>query len=155
MSGTAHPGDPRDTSVARIDDNMVLGYGARANEESYTWALAHMAAFAVETFDADVASDEDRFLALQERTAGALAYDNSDVRSIQSVQAEYVSLQSSYGAAQERHTATLQIAENALADVTQVNDEEVAVKLLALQTQLQVSYEATAMISQMSLVQYL
>ena len=152
--GEPGTGSARDSSLARIDDNIVVGYGARANEEPFSWALAHMAAFAIEDFDESVATDDDRFYALRQKTVDGLSYGNG-VRGIRAMQAEYVGLQSTYGAAQERHVATKQIAEDALAGVTQADDEEVAVKLLQLQTQLQISYQATAMIAQLNLAQYL
>jgi flagellin-like hook-associated protein FlgL len=145
----------RETSVARIDDNIVVGYGARANEEPFAWGLAHMAALAVESFDANNANDEGRFNALRLKSANGLAYKDGSARTVQSLRAEFVGLQSAYASAQERHIATRQIAEDALTGVTQTNQEEIAVKLLQLQTQLQVSYEATAIISRLNLAQYL
>ena len=153
--GDSAAGDPRDTSVTRIDENSVVGYGARASEEPFTWALAHMAAFAVETFDSTEPLDETRFDALKERVGDGLAYKDTSVRTMQSLRAEFVGLQSSYAAAQERHVVTKQIAEDALTGVTKADDEEIAVRLLALQTQLQISYEATAMISRLNLAQFL
>ena len=42
-----------------------------------------------------------------------------------------------------------------LAEIETVPQEEVAMEMLALQTRLQASYEATSLISQLSLVNYL
>ncbi len=147
-------GDARATSTARLDDNLVVGYGTRANEEPFAWGLAHMAVFALEEFNHGDPADDARYAALKSKVGDGLAYTGG-VRSVGSMQAEFASIHAAYGAARERHTLTLNLAQQSLADVTKANNEEVAVKLLQLQTQLQASYEATALISQLSLARFL
>lgn len=57
--------------------------------------------------------------------------------------------------AKERHTNYKNQLENLLSDVETVNQDETAMNILALQTRLQASYQVTAMVSKLSLSNYL
>ena len=57
--------------------------------------------------------------------------------------------------ASERHTSAQQISLDLLQGSEQVNDFEVSAKLLQLQTQLQASFQTTALVSGLSLVNFL
>ena len=68
---------------------------------------------------------------------------------------ELGSAQTSLARAKERHESTKNYLTGALADVETVSKEEVAVQILALQTQLQASYETTSILSKLTLTNYL
>jgi flagellin-like hook-associated protein FlgL len=55
----------------------------------------------------------------------------------------------------DRHGQRLNLLATAIADVEDINTEETAAKLLAQQTKLQASYQTTAILSRLSLVDYL
>jgi len=57
--------------------------------------------------------------------------------------------------ARERHQAAGAILQGSLGDIEDAPAEEVAAKLLALQTRLQASYQTTSLLSRLSLVNYL
>jgi flagellar hook-associated protein 3 FlgL len=57
--------------------------------------------------------------------------------------------------AQQRQTDTKAQLENVLSGVEDASPEAVAAQLLTLQTQMQASYQTTAMMAKMSLVNYL
>jgi flagellin-like hook-associated protein FlgL len=57
--------------------------------------------------------------------------------------------------ATQRHTNYKAQLDNLLSDVETVDKESVAMEILALQTRLTASYQVTAMVSQLSLVNYL
>ncbi len=56
---------------------------------------------------------------------------------------------------QERHDLVMASANELMGDIQNADPYEVGVKLTTLQTQLQASYQVTAMLSQMSLVNFL
>ncbi|HCX68832.1 MAG TPA: hypothetical protein DHK64_15220, partial [Rhodobiaceae bacterium] len=56
---------------------------------------------------------------------------------------------------QNRHDATMATANEILGDIQNADPYEVGVKLNTLETQLQASYQVTAMLSQLSLVNYI
>ena len=146
--------DARDTAIVRADDNVSLAYGARAAEEAFHWGLAHMAAFAIETFDPGSDQDQVRYQALQDRVGDGLYY-NGGRQTVESVSASLVAVVGALGATDERHTQSIGLAQATLDDVLRTDNEETAVKILALQTRLQASYETAALLSRLSLVNYL
>jgi flagellar hook-associated protein 3 FlgL len=146
--------DARDTSIVRIDDNVSVPYGARAAEEAFHWGMAQMAAFAVESFDPNNAQDEDRYQTLQEKIGQSLYYQGGQ-QTVQSITASLVSVVSALGQTNDRHTQAIGFAESTLDNVLRTDNEQTAVQILALQTRLQATYETTAILSQLSLVNYL
>lgn len=56
---------------------------------------------------------------------------------------------------QDRHDLVMATANELLGDIQNADPYEVGVKLTTLQTQLQASYQVTAMLSKMSLVNYI
>ncbi len=58
-------------------------------------------------------------------------------------------------AATDRQAQTKAITQTMLDSIEGINDDEVATKILALQTSLQASYQTTAMLNQTSLTKYL
>jgi len=81
--------------------------------------------------------------------------DKPGVQTIENIEAELAGGQVAMGAARDRHTQTNAILQTMLDDVEGVSEEEVAAKILALQTSLQASYQTTAMLYQNSLVNYI
>ena len=76
-------------------------------------------------------------------------------QSIEEISTE-LSLAASRIESQKSHNgATREVLQDAIGEIEDANVEEVAAKLLTLQTQLQASYQTTSMLSKMSLVNYL
>ena len=76
-------------------------------------------------------------------------------QSIQDIQADFAGAQSAISIAKDRQTQTGAVAQSMLDSIQGINDNEVATKILALQTALQASYQTTASLYQMSLVKFL
>lgn len=166
--GDAAPGnarDARETSVARIDDQMQVAYGARANEDALRETVQTLAVLSAETFtdidafdedgelNAEGARDKQRYDAIMNRTIRSLSHQ--DGPSPESVYAHIAAEQHAIGKAEERHTALKATAENLLDKVESADANQVAVELLQLQTRLEASYRTTSMLSQMSLVYHM
>ncbi|MCC2113766.1 MAG: flagellar biosynthesis protein FlgL [Hyphomicrobiales bacterium] len=144
----------RETALARIDDNVTVKYGARANETALRWAFQHMAAFAVEEFSSSDPNAEARYEALAERIRPALD-DPSGVKSPSSVGTDLAFVQQALEAAEERNKASDVMIADMINEIEGIDQEEVAMRLLSLQTRLQASYQVTSILSQLTLTNYL
>lgn len=153
--------DPgRGTAVAKIDDGISIQYGARANEQALRSQLQTVAVFAAVTFAVSPTNDQinsdsnAQIAALNQRVAQNLA-TVPGTQSIQDVQADFAGAQAAVKAATDRQTQTKAMSQTLLASIEGINDDEVATKILALQTALQASYQTTSTLYQLSLVKYL
>jgi hypothetical protein len=147
--------DPaRGTAIARVDPSIGVSYGLRANEEGPRWALQNIAVLAAVTFSS---SDPDALAfshALDERVGAALAVPAGTQR-IEDIAAELAGAQATMAAAADRHRQTKATLGNLLEQIEGVSNEDVASKILALQTRLQGSLQATSLIFRTSLVNYI
>lgn len=152
--GDNDAGDPRLTSAAKIDDGVNVAYGARANEDGPRRLVQTLAVFSSMTFSADDADAKARYSALASRTVSTLG-DPKASEDIQAMSVDLAQVSTSIKAANTRHSASKVMAEDLVASVEGAPKEEVAAKILALQNQLQASYQVTANLSQLSLVNFL
>ena len=97
---------------------------------------------------------QERFTAMSQRVGSALAETNGQ-QSLQDIQAELAFAQTTMVDAKERQQQRKLMLEDLLQGIEQAPQEEVAAQILALQTRLQASLQTTAMLYQMSIVQYL
>jgi flagellar hook-associated protein 3 FlgL len=147
--------DPaRGTAVARIDQSITVQYGARANEQALRWQVQIIAAYAAVTTSTSDPNARDQVQALNDRTSASLAPQFGQ-QSVQDIQSEWAGAQSAMDAASDRQTLTTTMTQTMLDSVEGVSNEEVIAKILALQTNLQASYQVTSMLYQTSLVKYI
>ena len=144
----------RGTAVAKVDDALTVSYGARANEQAIRSTIANIAVYAVTTFSASAPNDKDRFTALSQRVGGGLSPQNGQQK-IQDIQAELAFGQTTMNDAKERQQESKNMLETMLQGIEQAPQEEVAAQILMLQTRLQASLQTTAMLYQLSIVNYL
>ncbi len=152
--GDAAPGDARSTSVARIDDQISVGYGARATEEGLRWTIQNLAVLTAETFDSGVESDALRYKEMSSRAARNLAHADGQ-QTPEAIHTQIASAELTLDKTKGRHNALKATADNLIAKVEEADPNEVAVKILQLQTRLQASYETTSMLSRLSLVYFM
>ena len=74
---------------------------------------------------------------------------------LQDIQAEFAGAQSAIKATTDRQAQLKGMAQTMLDSIEGISTEEVATKILALQTALQASYQTTATLYQTSLLKYL
>ncbi len=145
---------PRDSARARIDDSITISYGTRADEEGIVNLLENLAVLAATTFSETDPNARARYEALTLRTGQALGFpagnqSPTDIAADLAVAARTLELTSN------RHTVAKNLAETLISEREDANLDEVAVKILSLQTRLQASLQATSLISQLSLVNFL
>lgn len=144
----------RGTAIVAVDDSVSVQYGARANEDAFVTQLKNIAVYTAITTDASDPNANGQLTAMNARVIDNLAV-HPGKQSIQDIQSEFAGVQSSIKTAQDRQTQTGAIAQSLLGSIEGISDDEVATKILALQTTLQASYQTTASLYQMSLLKFM
>ena len=144
----------RPTAVARVDQSINVQYGARANEEALRYQLQNIAVYAAVTTNTANPNAGAPVNALQQRISSNLAPQTGQ-QSIQDMQAEFAGVQTAVKSATDRHTQLKGMAQTMLDSIEGINQDEVAVKILALQTALQASNKTTSMLYQTTLTKFL
>lgn len=147
--------DARDSATVRIGAGNDLAVGARANEPAIRTALAGIAAMAVEQIaDPTGATGTTRFSALANR-AGTLLNSATGSPGLDDITGDFSLAASALSNAKDVNKASRATLQSSLDGIETVSTEEVAAKLLAVQNQLQASYQVTSMLSKLSLVNYM
>jgi flagellin-like hook-associated protein FlgL len=146
--------DPaRGTAVARIDQSLTVQYGMRADEDGLRWQVQNLAVFAAVTTAAGPNATA-QITALNQRVAKNLS-TQSGQQSITDIQAELAGASGAIDAAQDRQKQSKVMLQTMIDQIEGISNEEVASKILALQTNLQASYQTTSMLYQLSLVKFI
>lgn len=153
-TGDDSAGGARNSSVAKIDSSVSVAYGMRADEEAVRNAMAKLGVLAVTQFSASDDNASARYQALTHRAGGEL-HDTPARQSFADMMTELAGVQQSLEQTGERHDKTLALFEGVISEKEDISQEEVATKILALQTRLQASMETTAMLSRLTLTNFL
>lgn len=149
LSGTAGQ-----NFTAQIDQGRQLSYGARADQDAIRDMLKMSALLSVVEYT-DAADKEElaSYKALSTRVTQTLNFKG--VQSLESIVTGLGLAASTLKQTQDRHDLVMASANEMLGDIQNADPYEVGVKLTTLQTQLQASYQVTAMLSKMSLVNFI
>src|SRR3954468_5240298 len=146
--------DPRQSALARGDQSLVVGYGARANEQGLRTSLQSMAGFAATQFSATDPNGEAQYTALKQRIGNALNGAPNQQTSAD-ISGQIAGVQVALQNASERHDQTNTTLGNLLQGLTGAPTEQVAAQILSLQTSLQATLQTTAMLLKTSILQYM
>lgn len=152
--GTNDSSSARADASARVDSTVVVDYGMRANEQAFSWAIRQMAVTASVDVSAGTATDSAVHSAVLQRTKANLGYPNG-TQSIEGVEVEFASASQTATQAGTRHTAMAATYQKVVDGTLNSDQTEVATQLLALQTQMQASYQATSILYKLSLTSYM
>ncbi len=152
--GDAGTDNARSTAMARVDDAITVNYGARANEEGIRWIVQNEAVFAAMTFSSTDPNSRDAYYALASRVGAAMDVP-SGMQQIEAIQTEIAGANLSAQSAKQRLAERSPVLQDMISEIEDVTEEEIGVKLLALNTRMQASLQVTAMLSQLSLVNFL
>ena len=144
----------RATAGAHIDSSTTVNYGLRANEDALRSAVQNFAMFATASFSASDPNAKDNYRALSLRVAAALEGAQGQQK-IPDISAEIAAAQTSFQAAKTRHQQTSNMLTDLLQNIEGVSQEQVGAQILSLQTSLQASLQTTALLSKLSLVNFL
>jgi len=142
-------GDPRDGARVKVDDGTIVDYGIRADEAPLADTLKQLALLAGTEYSAE---ESDAYRALAERSSTLLSQASEDVRVLLGGHGTRQALVAGY---EERHAATEAMVTAQLDDLENVSQQEVASRILTLESQLQASYELTARGQNLTLVRFL
>ncbi|PLX37250.1 MAG: hypothetical protein C0606_12215 [Hyphomicrobiales bacterium] len=146
--------DPRLGATARIDDSVTISYGLRANEEALVNIVKGLAVYGTETFTANDETDRARYSELADRSWYELA-EQSGSNSLRALVSEFGTISYSVGTAEQRHVAAAGTLIEAVEGIESSNLEEVATKLLQLETLLEANYTTMSKLAEMSLTNYI
>ena len=153
-TGDAGSSSARSSTTARLDTSLTVSYGMRANEQGLRNAVQNVALFAATTYSTTDTNAEGSYDALRTRVAGNLTGSNGQ-QSVTDIEADMASAQQAVKGAGDRQTQTQTVLTSLLDSIEGVSQDEVASKILALQTSLQASLQATASLYKISLVNYI
>ena len=153
-TGETGTDSPRGTAVAKIDDALSVSYGARGNEQSIVTTLKNTAVFAATVYSATDPNAATRYKEINQRVYTGLAGSNGQ-QTLQDIQAELAFAQSTMKDASTRNASRQVTLQDMLQGIEQVDPQEVATQVLAMQTQLQASLQTTARLSKLSIINYL
>ncbi|MCA0399610.1 MAG: hypothetical protein LCH38_02210 [Proteobacteria bacterium] len=144
----------RDTQRAAVDSGTFISFGARANEAPLRDTLVALGMFLSEDYPPNVASTKDRFDAATGR-AIEIMNTTGGPNAILQMNSDFGRSTAQVIETKQRHNDRKEFLSGLLAEIENVDNEEVAVRLTSLRTQLEASYQATARVSQLSIVNYL
>lgn len=144
----------RSTATARIDDNLTISYGARANEEAFRVLVQNLAVFSNSTFTDGDQNDETRYGLLADKTLQNISYP-AGVQKLEQIAGELSAARSAANNANTRHEVKTGTLQSLIDGIEGADQNEVAVSLVTLQTRLEASYRATSILFDMSLVNYI
>jgi flagellin-like hook-associated protein FlgL len=153
-TGENGAGSARATSTVRVDPTVTVQYGMRANEDAIRSLVQSVAVLAAVTTSPTDPNAADQISALNARVAQNLTATPGK-QNIQDIQADLANAQTVMKDATARQKLTQATMQNIVDQAENVSTDEVASQLLALQTDLQASYQTTSMLSQLSLVKFL
>jgi flagellar hook-associated protein 3 FlgL len=144
----------RSTATAKVDQDIGVSYGLRANEEGIRWQIQQIAALAAISMPEADPDTSARNAALNDRIRSNLDVP-AGTQSIEAIQAEIAGAQTTLQSAKDRHQQTNATLSDLLQSVEGVSNEEVAAQILAMQTSLQASLQTTAILYKTSILNYL
>lgn len=147
-------GSARDTAKGLIDKGVNTSYGARANEDGIARQLAYLTAFSLPTYDGDSNQDKARYGALADSVSGGLASNHQGAK-VSTIQIELGMATKSIADADSRHQTASSLLKTMSDDVDGIDKEEVAAKLMTLNSTMEAAYQATSMIYKMSLTKFI
>ncbi len=152
-TGNSSP-SPRASSTARIDSNIVIPYGAQANEQAIRTQLEGVAVFAAVTVSPTAVNSSATIAALSQRIASNLTPQPGD-QTIADIQTDFANAQNTAKEATDRQTQTQTLLQNIVDQTETASTQQVASQILALQTALQASYETTSILAGLTLTKFL
>lgn len=146
--------DPRAAAVVRTGADSTVQLGVRANEAPLRSVLAGMAAVVLGTPASTDANANAKWQAMADRTGPLVRAANTNP-SVQEIVTDLSLATSAMAGAKAQNGALRTVLQNAMDGVESADTTEVTTKLLDLQNRLQASYQVTATLSKLSLVNYM
>ncbi|MFC6788336.1 flagellin [Methylobacterium komagatae] len=144
----------RASQTYQVGSSATVQLGARANEASIQSVLSGLATVAFGMPAAGSANSAQAYQAVAAAATPMIAAYNTG-NSVQSIVTDFSLASARMSSAQTANAAQQSTLQDTVDGIEQASTEEVATKLLDLQTRLQASYQITSSLSKLSLVNYL
>lgn len=144
----------RQGALARIDDQLVVAHGTRADEEAMRHTLQYLGAVSATVYSSSDPNAADRYEALNLRAVRALSFPAS-VQSFQDITTELATVQSTLESTSERHKTANILSEKLISEREDADIQEVGAAILTLRTRLDASMATTSIIAKLSLVNFI
>jgi hypothetical protein len=153
-TGGTGPGSARASLTARVDQSQTVQYGVQANETAISTILQNVALLAAVTTSPTNTNGSAQIQALSQRVTQNLTSQPGQ-QSIQDIESDFANAQATMKDVSARQTQAQTSLQDLVTSTETVSSDQVASQILALQTNLQASYQTTSMLSQLNLVKYL
>lgn len=153
-TGDNSSGSVRSSATARIDQATTVSYGTQANEEGIRWLIQNVATLAATKYAANDPNASANYSDLNQRINTALGIPVG-TQNITDIEASLANVQTTITSTQGQHQQTTNVLTNMLQSIEGIDQNQIGVQILALQTSLSASLSTTARLSQMSLLNYL
>ena len=144
----------RSSATARIDQATTVSYGTQANEQGIRWLVQNVATLAATKYAANDPNASTNYSDLNQRIYKALSIP-AGTQNITDIEASLANVQTTIAATQTQNKQTSNVLTNMLQSIEGVDQNQIGVQILALQTSLSASLSTTARLSQISLLNYL
>ncbi|HXD44769.1 MAG TPA: flagellar biosynthesis protein FlgL [Pseudolabrys sp.] len=153
-TGDAGTDPARGTATTRVDPSLVVSYGTRANETGLRTMVQNVATLAAVTLSPSDPNESNFTSALGQRVGTGLT-GTPGQQTVTDIEAELAGVQQTIASVKSRHQQTTATLNDMVQQISGVSNEQVGSELLTLQTRMQASMQTTAMLYQISLVNYL
>lgn len=163
---------PRNDVTARVDSNITVGYGVRANESAYAEMVRSLAVMTVAEFDPKAGTlgdtnattdaerqknlqvEKSRYSALSARVDGVLAFADGSQKPTD-IHTEIAVSGNVAKSAADRQTNSKTTLQVMLDGVEGINKEELTAQILTLQTRMEASYTTSMILNNLSLLNHM
>jgi hypothetical protein len=146
--------NPRTSVTARIDFSATVSYGLQANEQGLRSVIENVAVFAAANFQVSNPNSSAAYAALSQRI-GQNLFPKPGQQSTGDIEAELANAQISLKTVGSQQQQTQAQVQDSVQGITGISNEQVAAELATVQVQLQASLQTTAMLTKLSLLNYL
>lgn len=146
--------DARSSNVAKVDDSILVSYGARANEDAFREVLKTFAALSVETFNVNDVNAADRYTEIRHRASTQLSFQGS-AQSVDDIIIELTVAKVGAGRAAERHQASDAILRDIIGEAETSDLYEVSAQILSLGVRIEASLQISASLSRLSILNFI
>lgn len=143
----------RNSALAKIDDGRTIGYATRADEGPTRDTVKALAVLSALEFDEADTFSQRAFNETTQRIGGKFAF--KDTTSLADVRTQLGLKESSLAATKDRHERTINATQVLLAKSENADTNEVGTMILQLNNQLTASFQATSIVSRLTLTSYI
>jgi len=143
----------RNSALAKIDDGRTIGYATRADEGPTRDTVKALAVLSALEFPESDSLSQRAYGEATQRTGSKFAF--KDTTSLADVRTQLGLKESSLAATKDRHERTINATQVLLAESENADTNEVGTMILQLQNQLTASFQATSIVSRLTLTNYI